>query len=243
MRLRYFLHWFAVVIVIVAVLSVSFAGIEQVARKRVVFDIDLTRGPSALPPGARVAGGIWDQGWRVTANEQRIIIDAGYPLRNGMLEVSMTRKEVPLEAERINFLGIYEQSAIDLSNRSGDILIYRAGRTESQLGVQGTIMAFTGEQSERKAGAIWEDRIGRIEDWTTDDKTPAALKFEWRNGSGALTEINGNVLKCKNDCGGNLNSLRYVVLGSDRSEGGAGLIGARFLNVRLTDLDIPGEEQ
>jgi hypothetical protein len=76
-----------------------------------------------------------------------------------------------------------------------------------------------------------------------DDKTPAALKFEWRNGSCALTEINGNLLKCKNDCRGKLNSLRYVVLGSDRSEGGTGLIGARFLKVKLPDLGIAGEEQ
>jgi hypothetical protein len=243
MRRRYFLHRILPVVVTIAGLSVSLAGIKQVNRKRVVFDIDLTRGPSMLPSRATVAGGTWDQGWRVTANEQRIVIDAGYLLRNGMLEVTMTRKEAPLEAERVNFIGIFEQPPIDPNDRSGDILIYRAGRAESELRVQGTIMAFTGEQSRRKAVAVWEDRVGSIEDWTIDDKTPATFKFEWRNGSVNLTDINGNVLKCKNDCGGTLNSLRYVVLGSDRSEGGAGLIGARFLKVKLTDLDIAGEEQ
>jgi hypothetical protein len=240
MRRRYFLQ--LVLLVTIAGLSLSFAAIKQVTRKRVVFDLDLTRGPSVLPPGVIVAGGIWDQGWRVTANEQRIVIDAGYPLRNGLLEVALTRKEAPLVADQINFIGIFEKSAI-APDRGGDALIFRAGRAESQLGVQGTIMAFTSEQSERRAGAIWEDRIGSSGDWMIDDKTPAALKFEWRNGSGALTEINGNVLKCKNDCNGTLNSLRYVVLGSDRSEGGASLIGARFLKVRLTDLDVSGEEQ
>ncbi|MCI0663244.1 MAG: hypothetical protein L0220_19430 [Acidobacteria bacterium] len=241
MRRRYFLLW--ALLVTIAGLSVSYAAIKQVTRKRVVFDLDLTRGPSVLPPGVTVAGGIWDQGWRVTANEQRIVIDAGYPLRNGLLEVALTRKEAPLVADQINFIGIFEKSAIAISDRGGDALIFRAGRAESQLGVQGTIMAFTGEQSERRAGAIWEDRIGSSGDWKIDDKTPAALKFEWRNGSSALTEINGNVLKCKNDCNGTLNSLRYVVLGSDRSEGEASLIGARFLKVRLTDLDVSSEEQ
>ena|GEM_PF-4861378 len=243
MRRRYFLQWVLPVVVTITVLSVTFAAIKHVPRKRVVFDLDLTRGPAVLPPGVTVAGGIWDQGWRVTADEQRIFIDPGYPLRNGMLEVTLTRKEAPLVAEQINFIGIFEKSAIAIGDRGGDAFIFRAGRAESQLGVQGTILAFTGEQSERRAGAIWEDRVGSSGDWMIDDKTPAALKFEWRNGSGTLTEINGNVLKCKDGCNGSLNSLRYVVLGSDRSEGGASLIGARFLQVRLTDLDVAGEEQ
>jgi len=243
MRRSYFLHWILTVVVIIAGISVDIAAIKQVTRRRVVFEIDLTRGPSALPAMATAIGGIWDRGWRVTANQQRIVIDAGYPLHNGMLEVALTRKEAPLESDRINFIGLFEQPAIDLNDRSGDILIYRASRAESNSRVQGTIMAFTAEQSERKAEAVWEDRIGSIEDWMIDDKTPAVLKFEWRNGSAALTDVNGNVLKCRNDCSGKLNKLRYVVLGSDRSEGGAGLIGARFLKVKLTDLDIAGEEQ
>lgn len=59
----------------------------------VVFDTDLTKGSAAFKGVVR--GGKWDRGWRVTGNDQRLVWDAGYPIRNGYFEFWLTEDEAP----------------------------------------------------------------------------------------------------------------------------------------------------
>jgi hypothetical protein len=213
-------------------------------RRRVVFDVDLTQGAAALPAAAAVLGGQWDEGWRVTGNQQRIVLDAGYPIRNGCLELKMTRKRTVQTAQKMNAFGLYEHAAIDQAGVHGDIFYVRIGMTEISQGVQGNVKAFGRVDTKpgdnlAHAGMHWEERFGKFADWVLDDKTPVTMKLEWKNGNAFLTEIKGRVLTCPNGCAGSIDALRYAVLGGDRYDGGGSLVGLRFLAAKLTDYDAP----
>lgn len=208
------------------------------SRNPVVFDLDLTKGEQSLPPHGIALGGQWDGGWRVTGNNQRIVLDAGYWIRNGSLEVTLTRKRAPIKGEKINVVGIYEDPAIDQADIHGDQFYLRLGMTEIGTAVQGTVKAFIQERVGEHYGMVWEERFGKSSDWVLDDSTPKTLKFEWRNGSGTLTDVNGKVLSCPDQCFGKLDRLRYVVLGGDRYDGGTSLTGTRFLKVTLRNFDV-----
>jgi hypothetical protein len=206
------------------------------AGRRVLFDVDLTKGPSALPAQSVALGGQWEDGWRVTANRQRIVMDPGYHIRNGSLEVTMTRKRAVQLAGKINGIGIYEDPAIDQVQKHGDIFYLRMGITDG-----GNVKAFVKRELKpgegyAHTGLLWEQPHGKFTDWPLDDTTPATVKLEWKNGSGAWTTVKGEVLACPDNCAGELDRLRYVVLGGDRYDGGGSLIGLRFLRVVLTDL-------
>ena len=205
---------------------------EPPSRCRTVFDVDLKNGEDALPTASAVLGGQWDDGWRVTGNGQRIVLDAGYLIGNGRLEVTMTRKRAVQTAKKINVFGMYEHPAIDQSDLHGDIFYLRIGITEISQGRQGNVKAIG-------HGMAWEERFGKLADWVMDDKTPVTMKMEWKDGNALLTEITGRVLSCPDGCGRQMNALRYVVLGGDRYDGGGSLVGLRFLSVKLTDLDVP----
>jgi hypothetical protein len=209
------------------------------ARKRVVFEADLTRGASSLPKGATVIGGAWENGWKVTANQQRIVVDPGYVIRNGMLEVTLSRVKAKLGGEKVDTFGIYEDSGMDHSDVHGDSIMLRIGRAEETQGVQGLLKAFTKERIPNHFGETWREHFGEIDDWYANNGAPHTFKFEWRNGGGAFTDSKGNVVKCPKNCDGNLNAMRYVALGGDRYDGAASLIGATFLRVKLVDFDAP----
>jgi hypothetical protein len=206
-------------------------------RRQVVFDLDLTQGEDALPPQAVVLGGQWDNGWRVMANGQRLVLDPGYWIRNGSLEVTLTRKRGLIKGDKINVIGIYEDAAIDQADLHGDQFYLRLGMTEIGQAVQGNIKAFIRERVGEHYGMVWEERFGKADDWVLDDTTPKTVKFEWRNGAGTYTDVNGKTLACPDGCYGKLDRLRYVVLGGDRYDGGTVLTGTRFLRVKLTDFD------
>ncbi len=215
----------------------------QPQRQRVVFDLDLTKGAEALPAQAVVLGGEWGEGWRVTDNHQRIVIDPGYTIRNGVLEVTLTRKRARQKGDKVNLMGLHEDPNIDQADRHGDIFYLRLGMSELTGGVQGNVKAFVREGSQERGkedgSMVWEQRFGKADDWAYDDKTPRTIKFRWQGGVGFFTDVTGQELRCPNDCDGKLDALRYVFLGGDRYDNANTLIGTRFLAVKLTDLDVP----
>jgi hypothetical protein len=203
----------------------------------VVFDIDLTKGPSSLPPQAKVVGGTWDNGWRVTGgtkvDPQRIVIDAGYALSHGILEASFTMNQSPVQDGKRNYVGIHENAHLHQSLEPfGDILYARSGKPEYRFS---KIKAFVKKWDHTE----FEESIGALNDWVTDDKYVHNVKFEWGNGTATFTGPKGTKLTCpKSKCGISpeltLDKLRYVFLGSDEYTG-ISLKGLRFLKVKLTD--------
>jgi hypothetical protein len=206
-------------------------------KKPVIFDVDLTKGPESLPAQAVAVGGRWNNGWEVVSDNERLVFDPGYQIRNGSLEVAFTRKEVTLKGPKIDAIGIFEDPSLDHSDRHGDTFLLRIGEAEIEQGAQGNVKAFLKERIPEHWGMVWEERFGRIADWTNDEKTPMKVKFEWKNGVGTFTDIKGNRMICPDNCQGKLDSLRYVSLGGDRYNNGASLIGMRFLSMKLIDLD------
>jgi hypothetical protein len=142
----------------------------------------------------------------------------------------------------MNIVGIYEDPHIDQADDHGDIFYLRLGMSEL-ASHQGNVKAFIreGPQDRGKEDGmmVWEQRFGKGEDWILDDKTPRTMKFRWQEGVGYLTEFGGTELACPSNCDNKLDRLRYVVLGGDRYDNGASLVGLRFLSAKLIDLDVP----
>jgi hypothetical protein len=208
------------------------------SKKSVVFDVDLTKGPDGLPAQAAVVGGQWDNGWRPLGSNQRLVFDPGYQIKNGILEVTFTRKEGKLTGPKVDVIGMFEEPSLDHSDRHGDTIVFRIGEAELESKVQGNIKAFAKERIPEHWGMVWEERLGKADDWTMDDKTPMKIKFEWKNGVVNFTDIKGNTMICPNNCHKQVDNLRYVALGGDRYNDGGTVLGMRFLSMKLIDLDV-----
>jgi len=210
-------------------------------RKRVVFEVDLTKGPGSLPSRAMViGGGEWQDGWRVTTDQQRIVFDAGYQIRNGAMEVTFTRRKHPYTSGKIDMIGLYQMAVMDHADTFGDNFYLRVGTGQEAQDIMGQIKAHVYERIPQHFGEIWAANFGTHEEWPTDDKTPITVKFEWKGGIGSFVNPKGELMTCAKDCGGkNLNSFRFAALGGDRYNGGPSLVGARFLKMKLVDYDAP----
>jgi hypothetical protein len=212
------------------------AGMND-AKAQVVFDVDLTKGDAGK---GVVKGGAWDKGWRVTGDDQRIVWDAGYPVRNGALEVHFTMSQPhnsPPNTGKINWVALYENEVINHHNKRGDIFGLRAGEPRARWSKLKAWVEDGGGQRVHN----WEQPWGEVGDWTTDDKTVMTVKLEWKNGEGAVYDVRGRKADCK-DCKGQLDRLRYVVIGGDTllppgATTPASLKGARYLRVKLVDYD------
>jgi hypothetical protein len=210
------------------------------ARRHVIFEVDLTKGPAALPTQSHVLGGQWQQGWQATGKNQRIVFDPGYQIHNGALEVTVAREKVEdIGGDKIDIMGIFEEPSMDHSDAHGDSLLLRIGEAEIEKRVQGTIKAFTKERIPEHWGQIWEERFGKSTDWVMDGKTPQTLRFEWKEGTCLFTDITGKTRYCPNNANGQMNNLRYVALGGDRYNDAASMRGMRFLKMKLIDNDVP----
>jgi hypothetical protein len=204
----------------------------------VVFDIDLTKGQSALPATAKVTGGSWENGWRVTggtkAAPQRMVIDAGGPISHGTLEVSFTMNASPTVSKlKLNYAGMHENAHLSQNMEPfGDIIYARSGNATYRFS---KFKAFV-----RKADHTeFEASVGATTDWVTDDKYVHNIKFQWGDGTATFTSPKGQTVTCpKTTCGQGpdltIDKLRYVFLGSDEYTGNS-LKGMRFLKVKLTN--------
>jgi hypothetical protein len=205
----------------------SSAHAGKVPPGRVLLDVDLTKGRAG--PG-RVEGGRWERGWRVTDHGQRIVWDAGYPIRNGRLEAWFTMDRDPLSptGARGQWLGMHGQSNLTLKPQ---YLQLRGGRSNygfSKLRVKG------------EGSVRCEIKGGALEQWRADDKTVMRVVLEWKDGVPVYVDPAGTAHACTeyHKATGPIvvSALRWAFIGSDNSEQGAALPGMRFLRVRLTDL-------
>jgi hypothetical protein len=222
-------------------------------KPKVIFDIDITKGQSSLPQTATVTGGKWEAGggWRTTGVQgERILLDSGYNIKSGTLEVSFATNQLPWttlpkplpspapvdRTHKLNFIGMYELP--DLlqctgktrpcpPNRQPDILYIRTGRDRYKFVM---VKAYVEGADEK----LWEQSTGNSTEWSADDKTIYKVKLEWKNGTGIFHDPTGQQYSCPGDCMKKLDALRYVVLGSDNYAAGSPK-GIRFISVKLTD--------
>jgi hypothetical protein len=205
-------------------------------REEVVMDVDLTTGSAG--PG-QVTGGRFDGGWRVTSRKgDRIVFDAGRPLEAGYLEVAYTMAKPPHAppAAKIEWVGLYEEPALSQEKSSGDIFYVRAGDPDYKYG---RVKAY-GRKFDKTE---WENDVGRVEDWVTDDRTVQTVRLEWKQGRAIFHDPHGKAHACsKKLCSPKypIDHLRYAVLGSDLYTG-VSLEGIRFLHVKLVSYLPEGE--
>lgn len=197
---------------------------------KVIFDVDLTTGSAG--PGA-VTGGSWDHGWRVTQDKgERIVFDAGQPIKAGYFEVSFTMSRRPHEGppRKIDWVGMFEDQTLSQAASSGDIFYARVGDPKYKF-------------SRVKAGGRkfddteWEKSVGDEAEWKADDKTVQTVRLEWRGGVAIFRDTKNKDHACSKklcDPKNPIDRLRYATIGSDRYTD-LSLVGLRFVRAKLVE--------
>jgi hypothetical protein len=226
---------------------------SQTNKQGLLFDIDLTKGPKALPSQAKVTGGKWDKGWRTTGGAQeRIVLDPGYQIKNGIFEVSFTASQLPWRelpktpppnspanrTKKLNFVGLHEDAGLSQCSNSwpcppnthGDIYYIRTGSEDNGFSLAKAHMKATEEDK-----TVWETEYGMPSDWVTDDKTVMTVKLEWKNGTAIFHDVKGKQNMCQK-CNGNIDNLRFAFVGSDNYSWYSPK-GLRFLKLKFIDYD------
>ncbi|AQG77987.1 hypothetical protein [Spirosoma montaniterrae] len=215
----------------------------------IVFDTDLTKGPAAF--SGTVRGGVWDNGWRVTDNDQRLVWDAGYPVRNGTFEFWLTADQppvAPLKTFRgkthhpdVHWAGV--SGVADLASMQKHVFALRLGQARegmavghgwSKIVVLGANNAGETEKTEQVMGdyAWWKP--------VADGRQRIYIKMEWHDGIASLYLPDGSKASCRttgkqgNDV--RISDLRYAWLGGIDAELQTTFPGMRFIRARLTDL-------
>lgn len=226
---------------------------KKTAANGVVFDTDLTRGPESFKGAVR--GGRWDKGWRVTGNDQRLVWDAGYPVKNGFFEFWLTADAAPsspltefrgkIHNPDVHWAGV--SGIADLAPMKKHVFALRLGQTKegiaqghgwSKIVVLGANNEGQTEKTEQVIGdyAWWKPRA--------DGKQVVHFKMEWKDGVASLYLPDGSKQSCRTTGKmGNevlIAGLRYAWLGGIDEELKTAIPGMRFLRARLVDLDKLG---
>jgi hypothetical protein len=223
------------------IIALTIGYIYPTFGQQTLFDIDLTKGSESVDsPSIQVLGGEWDNGWRVTDHQQRIILDPGKNIENGSLEVWYTIGKLPInpDSSKAQWVSLHEQGgghapeyAQLRTGRKG----YGFSKLRAKSNEEGLTVKYNKVNNKR-----CEVKAGEITDWVTDDKTVMKTTIKWEDGVISFTTPDGKECACTKywqyEPPYILNSLRYAYLGSDESENGAGLIGIRFKRVKYTDL-------
>jgi hypothetical protein len=167
------------------------------AQSQVLFDIDLTRGPASVDqPRVTTLGGEWDEGWRVTEHKQRIILDAGKTLENGLLEVWFTMNKIPINADSTpaQWLSMHEKDG-DLGPeyaqlRSGKVS-YGFAKIRAKSNEEGYTVKHKKINNKR-----CELKGGELTDWSTDDQTLMHAIIRWQDGVVSFTTPDGTEHAC-----------------------------------------------
>jgi hypothetical protein len=230
---------------------------HDVLADGVVFDNDLTKGKSAFTGLEK--GGKWENGWWVTDKEQRLVWDAGYPVKNGYFEFYLTSTTPPaspmitrpdgkLDRPDVHWTGISGVPELKFLRhvfglrlgqvREGD----GVGHGWSKLVVLGKNNNIDTEKAEVVAGnyALWKRM--------SDGKQVIYFKLEWKNGLASLYLPDGS--RKQNPTRGQrgnevkITDLRYAWVGGCDDEAPNTLkhsfAGMRFLRARMVDIDKPG---
>jgi hypothetical protein len=233
-------------------IAVLFSLTAASHAERVVFDNDLTRGKSAFK--GKATGGKWDKGWWLTQIGDRIVWDAGYPVKNGYFEFYLTASPAPFapvhmkngkpDEPDFHWAGISGIPEIKMEKyvyglRLGQTQVgNRRGHGWSKIVVLGRNNVEETEKTETVVGdyALWKT--------VSDGKQPIYFKMEWKDGVASLYEMNGQKTSCptKGKKGNQvlISDLRYAWLGGADDERRFTFKGVRFLRARMVDLDKPG---
>ena len=205
-----------------------------VFAERVLFDVDFTKGNAG---GGTATGGTWDGGWRVTGKGQRIVFNAGYPIKSGYIEAKVTTNKLPPAGDyKMNHYGVYECANLQHAS-CADKGYLRLGKSKygfSRFKAGGKIF--------NKTGCVTEHSMGRISDWKTDDKTIHTMKMRWGkgniwySGTGASGEVSGN--KCIDQYP--IDKIQFAFLGQDKTYSQTAFVGIRYLSFIMVDLDGSG---
>jgi hypothetical protein len=216
----------------------------------VVFDTDLTQGPSAFAGVAR--GGAWDGGWRVTGNDQRLVWDAGYAVKNGYFEFWLTA-DAPPSSPLTEFKGKSKHphahwagvsGVADLAPMKRHVFALRLGQQTEGVGKghgwsKIVVLGANNDGHTEKT----EEVIGDYAWWkpVADGKQVIHFKLEWKDGVASLNLPGGGMQSCRTAGKmGNevlISGLRYAWVGGIDEERKTALPGMRFLRARLVDLD------
>jgi hypothetical protein len=201
------------------------------------FDFDLRAGK---PPGAEVRGGRWDKGWLVVADGDQLVLDAGRELAEGSLEVWFTADRSPIrpkpkpgeEAEKVNWLGLYQYSHLDQNFGRPDL---KARGAAFYLRTGNTYGTFSKSKVFAEAKEPCQNKIGAEQDWIADGHTVMKVRLAWSGGIAKIEDTRGRTYECTaNEAGQRqtTRNLRYAVLGCDNLVR-LSPVGVRFVRVRL----------
>ena len=219
--------------ILLLVLPMLMAAHGSLAQCRVI-ELDLTNGPPR-DNRVRVEGGAWDAGWRVGGDLDRIVLDAGYQIKNGYFEVVVTRRGgVTFTERKRNWLGL--AACEDFNQCPGG---YARAGGEGYKFSKAEIFAV------HQPNTICEKTFGEYADWVQDDRTEHVVRAEIRNGVMTWTNRVGEKTGTTS-CGGEaqpVTQFRYAtvggILGEKKGWHHGSLVGLRVLRAVVVDLDKP----
>lgn len=225
---RILTNWVLISTLLLTVLLLSFR--KPVSWSKAVIDIDLTKG---APTDKRLTidGGEWANGWRVTGDFDRILIDAGHDIQNGYFEVVVTRRGgITFTERKRNWMGLF--ACPDMNQCPGG---YARGSAEGYGFSKAEIFAAT------QPNTICEQKFGQFADWVLDDQTEHRVRAEIRNGVMTWSNQVGNQ-RSETACGDAakpVTQFRYATVGGIlREKKGwhhGSLVGLRVLRATIVD--------
>jgi hypothetical protein len=215
-----------------ALLAAMRAGAAYAQCK--VVDVDLTKGKPA-DKRLTVEGGAWERGWRVAGDLDRLVIDAGYEIKNGYFEVVVARKGGVAFADgqrKRNWMGLF--ACPDMNQCPGGY---------ARAGAEGYAFSKAEIFSSKQANTICEKKFGEYADWVMDDKTGHTVRAEVRNGVMTWTNKVGDRTG-QTACGDEVQTVthfRYATVGGILTEKKGwhhgSLVGLRVLRATIVDYD------
>lgn len=219
------------------------------AADKTVFDTDLTKGPGAFKGVVR--GGKWADGWVVTGSDQRLVWDAGRPIKNGYLEFWLTIDHPPssplkefrnkIHHPDVHWAGV--SGIEDLAPMKKHLFALRLGQTTegdgkghgwSKIVVLGAGNAGDSEKTEQVMGDFaWWKRVA-------DGRQLVHFKMEWKDGVASLYLPDGRKASCRTESKKGtkvlISGLRYAWLGGIDEEFQSTFPGMRFVRARMVEL-------
>jgi hypothetical protein len=210
-------------------MSVIFLACAAWAEETIL-ELDFTKKLS-VDQRIHVQGGRWRDGWNVVGDTDRILIDLVRDVKDGYVEVVVTRKgSLNFTERKRNWLGVFASPAGHQSAGG-----YARAGAELYGFSKAEIFAST------QSATICEKKFGDGSDWILDGTTEHVVRVEVKNNR--MTWSNG---KQSATCGSDaqpVNYFRWIMLGGvlDRKTGWhhGSLVGLRVLRLKVVDNHPP----